>query len=165
MQGLGIRQSTCVRWETPNASCYRGIRRPNDIPMSFVFIMFWVCYDSSQYSQIITFISILFCVPQLTQFTFIYWKLKFLSADRYEGSSKISRTFIQNRLIIFPKIIPIFLYILPASLYSVNIAPASSLCPFQKSVWLLVQPPLQKKSLTSSSSALNLFQPRASLSG
>jgi hypothetical protein len=46
--------------------------------------------------------------------------------------------------IFFQKVIHIFLHILPESVYTITITSAAALCPFQKSLWLLVQPSLHK---------------------
>jgi len=59
----------------------------------------------------------------------------------YEDSSNIKLYFYETLLItfFFQKLIPIFLRILPAPVYTVAIYRTDSLCPFQKCLWLLVQ--------------------------
>jgi hypothetical protein len=63
---------------------------------------------------------------------------------------------------LFQKVIPIFLHILPVPPYTFTIARSASLCRFQKSLALLLQPSLSE--IFTSSSALRVFLPRASLS-
>jgi hypothetical protein len=67
---------------------------------------------------------------------------------KYEISSIINRTLFTNHIIIiihFYTVMHIFLYTFPATLHTVAIARAASLCPFQKSLLVLVEPSLHEK--------------------
>jgi len=64
----------------------------------------------------------------------------------------------------FQKVIPMFLRALCAHLYSVTITWAASLCPLQKKFVVAHQATVAQKVLTSTS-ALNLFRYKSTLSG
>jgi hypothetical protein len=58
------------------------------------------------------------------------------------------------------KVTPIFLPVLPAPLYTVNIARVPSLCPIQNSLFLLIQPSLHISLNSSPALNISLGRPR-----